>query len=261
MPSITTRMGNVIQQEGLLGLARALGSYTTSQIDRTYQATVSPLLINGAIKKLKKESDGIIVSDNLVEFAFKFNYMGISIKPDQIQSEITELCRIIKARKVNSIIEIGRAGGGTLFLFCKSASPTARILSIDLPASTLENLNLNYRAKLYKTFAKERQTLSFLNGNSHAPETFLNVSDYFEPDSVDFLFIDGDHSYSGVKKDFEVYKQWVKKGGLIAFHDISLNKNNKICPVNKFWNELKKKYKYEEIIHTRNGYGIGLIYW
>jgi predicted O-methyltransferase YrrM len=37
---------------------------------------------------------------------------------------------------------------------------------------------------------------------------------------VDFLFIDADHSYEGVKKDFEMYSPLVRKGGIIAFHDI-----------------------------------------
>ena len=37
---------------------------------------------------------------------------------------------------------------------------------------------------------------------------------------LDFLFIDGDHSYAGVKQDFEKYSGYVKRGGLIAFHDI-----------------------------------------
>jgi len=32
---------------------------------------------------------------------------------------------------------------------------------------------------------------------------------------VDFLFIDGDHSYEGVKKDFEMYSSLVRKGGVV----------------------------------------------
>jgi predicted O-methyltransferase YrrM len=36
----------------------------------------------------------------------------------------------------------------------------------------------------------------------------------------DFLFIDGDHTYQGVKQDFQMYSPLVKKGGIVAFHDI-----------------------------------------
>lgn len=38
---------------------------------------------------------------------------------------------------------------------------------------------------------------------------------------IDMLFIDGDHSYEGVKLDYEKWSPHVKKGGVIAFHDYS----------------------------------------
>lgn len=37
---------------------------------------------------------------------------------------------------------------------------------------------------------------------------------------VDFLFIDGDHSYNGVKKDWDFYSPFLKKGAIVAFHDV-----------------------------------------
>jgi hypothetical protein len=36
---------------------------------------------------------------------------------------------------------------------------------------------------------------------------------------VDFLFIDGDHSYEGVKTDFELYSQILSENGVIVIHD------------------------------------------
>lgn len=36
---------------------------------------------------------------------------------------------------------------------------------------------------------------------------------------IDFLFIDADHSYEGVKLDFELYSRLVKKTGIIVLHD------------------------------------------
>lgn len=36
---------------------------------------------------------------------------------------------------------------------------------------------------------------------------------------IDLLFIDGDHSYEGVKSDYEAWSPFVKVGGVIAFHD------------------------------------------
>ena len=36
---------------------------------------------------------------------------------------------------------------------------------------------------------------------------------------IDLLFIDGDHSYEGVKKDFDLYSQIMSDNGLIILHD------------------------------------------
>jgi hypothetical protein len=37
--------------------------------------------------------------------------------------------------------------------------------------------------------------------------------------SIDFLWIDGDHRYKEVKKDFDLWSPFVRAGGIIAFHD------------------------------------------
>jgi len=38
-------------------------------------------------------------------------------------------------------------------------------------------------------------------------------------DRIDLLFIDGDHSYQGVKSDWEAYKSFLKSGSVVVFHD------------------------------------------
>ena len=40
---------------------------------------------------------------------------------------------------------------------------------------------------------------------------------------IDFLFIDGDHSYEGVKKDFELYSKIISDNGIIVLHDTDKN--------------------------------------
>lgn len=37
--------------------------------------------------------------------------------------------------------------------------------------------------------------------------------------SIDVLFIDGDHSYEGVKADWEAYKSFLAAGSTVIFHD------------------------------------------
>lgn len=40
-----------------------------------------------------------------------------------------------------------------------------------------------------------------------------------EPDSLDYIYIDADHSYNGVKKDIEASYRVIKSGGIIQFND------------------------------------------
>lgn len=65
------------------------------------------------------------------------------------------------------------------------------------------------------------------------------------------ILIDGDHSYEGVKQDFNDYKELLDVGGYIIFHDVL----NMSCGVPKFWNKVKNNKKYESL--TLN-YGAGM---
>lgn len=57
-----------------------------------------------------------------------------------------------------------------------------------------------------------------------------------------YIYIDGDHSYSGVKKDYALFFPKLEKNGLILFHDILGMGDTKInnFGVHKFWKEIKK---------------------
>jgi hypothetical protein len=71
----------------------------------------------------------------------------------------------------------------------------------------LENEDSFYRTHFYPRFIK-----------STSEEAFY---DFFvrQDIKIDFLFIDGDHSYEGVKKDFELYSTILSDNGLIVIHD------------------------------------------
>lgn len=48
-----------------------------------------------------------------------------------------------------------------------------------------------------------------------------NAAQQFDDNSVDLVFLDGDHSYSGVKNDINFWWHKVKKGGVLGGHDYS----------------------------------------
>jgi len=66
---------------------------------------------------------------------------------------------------------------------------------------------------------------SFFRSNFH-PRFIKSTSedayhDFFirQDIKIDFLYIDGDHSYEGVKKDFELYSNLLTDNGIIVIHD------------------------------------------
>ena len=79
---------------------------------------------------------------------------------------------------------------------------------------------------------------------------------------LEFLFIDGDHTYTGVKTDFEMYSKLVAKGGIIALHDIVPGSLEKVGGVPRFWNEIKHNFECLELVENwkQGGKGIGVIY-
>jgi len=197
------------------------------------------------------------------KFVTSFHYFGFSIKTGQIKDEIIQLLKILKSAKPKIIIEIGTAGGGTLFLFTRIAHPNATIISIDLPRGPFGGGYAKWKYPIYSSFVRQKQQLKLIRANSHNPETFKNVKKYLNGKLIDFLFIDGDHTYEGVKMDFKMYSILVKKGGIIAFHDIVEHSKDGSCQVNRFWDEIKHNYKSLEIIQDKNQKwaGIGLIYY
>ncbi|OGD53078.1 hypothetical protein A3K80_04960 [Candidatus Bathyarchaeota archaeon RBG_13_38_9] len=76
---------------------------------------------------------------------------------------------------------------------------------------------------------------------------------------IDFCFIDGTHSYQGVKRDFEMHSPFVRKGGLIAFHDIDCSKH---LDIKRYWQELESSHNCLEIVKDTDEVikGIGVLH-
>lgn len=171
------------------------------------------------------------------------HYLGYwyykDIRAWQIHSEIKALLKTVQKNGASIILDIGTFDGGTLYLFTRFLE-ARKIITIDLP------FPLGYpseKKKLFKLFGPDKE-LYFLRGNSHSIEIVKRVSHILKGNKIDFIFVDGNHSYEGVRKDFENYKDFVREGGIIAFHDIC----NPRFGVVKFWNEIKRHYLTNEII-------------
>jgi cephalosporin hydroxylase len=159
-------------------------------------------------------------------------------------------------RAPKTILEIGTAGGGTLYLFTTVFKPDL-IISVDLPGGPFGGGYSEQRMALYESFGN----VKLIRDDSHKPETYLKVKELLAGKQLDMLFIDGDHTYDGVKEDFRMYSPFVKKEGVIVFHDIN-DQADAQCQVKNFWKELRGNHDSMEIIidPEQLGAGIGLIF-
>lgn len=218
------------------------------------------------LRQEAKECDSI---KDYVNLAFDFmsgrvlTTFLLSIAPFQVKEEITELLEILAKNKPKFILEIGTSRGGTLFLLTRVSRPDAVIISIDLPQGEFGGVYYpNWKTLLYRSFAIGQQKLHLIRADSHSGSTVDMIKRILNGQMLDFLFIDGDHNYEGVNVDFQGYCSLVRKGGLIAFHDICSGPPELVGGVSRFWEKTKLSYDYQEIIGSRDqkGFGIGVLH-
>lgn len=80
----------------------------------------------------------------------------------------------------------------------------------------------------------------------------------FEDNSIDFCFVDANHTYEFVKKDIEAFLPKMKKGGIIAGHDYNNSHPGVIQAVNEiFVEEVQREYYHPEdgVIRKKPGKG------
>ena len=179
---------------------------------------------------------------------------------NQHPDEIGPLFDLVRAKQPNVIVEIGTSCGGTFYLWSRAVRSGGIVVSIDKPGEP-GSVRPAMRS-VYRTFGRQfGVTAITIDGDSHAPETFEKVRQVLAGRQIDFLFIDGDHSYNGVKADFESYQKLVAATGLIAMHDVSFVPGHPSIEVPKFWSELaNEKSERTEFVATRGTTpGIGVI--
>ena len=87
--------------------------------------------------------------------------------------------------------------------------------------------------------------------NEFKDATFINlpsneaVKDWNK--DIDLLFIDGDHSYQGVKDDWDNFSPFVKVGGIVFFHDC----DDCGMEIVKFANEMANDNGWGELVNYK----------
>jgi cephalosporin hydroxylase len=261
---IVKRGLEVLREEGIGVLIRKASVRFTKLIREPllYSGFLGYLLGPFVAKKFRGSARNIDDIYDALDLAFSFQALGVSIKPAQVREEIAKLLELVAGLRPKVVLEIGTAGGGTLFLFTRVADLEAKLISIDLPGGPFGGGYPRWKVPLYKSFAKGGQRIYLLRGDSHDPRTLEEVERILGGERVDFLFIDGDHTYEGVKSDFEMYSPLVREGGIVALHDIVPGPPEKVGGVPKFWCQIRRHFRHLEIAKDWNqgGFGIGVLY-
>ncbi|MEI6426719.1 MAG: class I SAM-dependent methyltransferase [Candidatus Absconditabacteria bacterium] len=175
------------------------------------------------------------------------SYFGFGLKFWQYPNQLSKFLKYICDKEINSYIEIGCRWGGTFVII----NEILRKTNANIKSFAVDLIDQSDILKSYEEYTP----FSFLQGNSNDEAWLLSNL----PEQVDLIFIDGDHSYLGLKRDYEIALKLKPK--YIMFHDIS----SAACPdVVKFWNEIKQQYSHVEFIDQYSSVpddylGIGVI--
>ena len=148
---------------------------------------------------------------------------------NQKERELAEFIELVAQLKPEVIVEIGVDAGGTLYAWKQLADT---VIGIDDRPGGPE--------PIYCISGKPRDEhgAEMIIGDSHDLATVKTLTDMLDGRSIDCLFIDGDHTYFGVRSDYQLYAPLVRSGGLIGFHDIAAWRSDHI-EVPQFWAEVK----------------------
>lgn len=197
-------------------------------------------------RKIEKSID-VIVDESY--------YLGMV----QNHSEIIDAAKFVKELAIKNFMEIGTDQGGTFAIWSKVSKEDGIRISLDMPHGHFgrADYDVQKRDEYLKSLGKN---VTMIHGDSHLAEIKEQIKSILDGTQLDFLFIDGDHTYDGVKMDYEMYKEFVKPGGWIGFHDIKETDfhTRANCRVDKLWSELEGE-KVEFCDYSSHYGGIGFI--
>lgn len=152
-----------------------------------------------------------------------------------------------KAKTGSIFVEIGCWKGRSTAYLAESIKKSKKniiLYAVDTFGGTPDNYQQNKHLirmgeSLYNTFIRN---MIACNANVFPIKLpSIEASDMFKDKSIDFVFIDGDHSYIAIKKDIETWYSKLKIGGILAGHDY------KMPEVEKAVNEFAEQHKLKVI--------------
>ena len=140
-------------------------------------------------------------------------------------AEIAVMSKLVKRYNPQRLFEIGTFDGRTTLNLAANASAEAEVYTLDLPKDKLSETNLPLETGEEKYIDKTESGVRFLGTDCQQQITQLygdSATYDFSPffNTVDFIFIDGSHSYQYVLNDSKRALELLHNGqGVIIWHD------------------------------------------
>ena len=119
----------------------------------------------------------------------------------------------ILEKEIINYVEIGAYAGASAALMLHNSK--VNVISIDI-GNPIKQEDVHKNISIFFD-CDNKKRFDYIEGSSHAEETKIKLLNKIK--EIDILFIDGDHSYDSVIKDFEMYSDLVSKNGYIIFDD------------------------------------------
>lgn len=142
---------------------------------------------------------------------------------------------MLKERGVKNAVEVGTDHGKYAQQLCEGI-PGLKLCCVDPWVPYVEGTESHTQEEMNQIYEEAINRLIPYNCVIYK-NTSMGAVEFFEDNSLDFAFIDGNHEYEHVLEDIQAWYEKVKPGGIIAGHDYkedSINKYGVIEAVEKF---------------------------
>jgi len=126
----------------------------------------------------------------------------------QVEHEVLE--RYVQGQR--HIVELGVFEGASSLMLRKAMAVDGKLWCVDPFPRGRFGISYQYLIANREVNKSTNGTVEFIQKLSHEA-----VKGWQEP--IDLLFIDADHSYQAVRRDWDDWSPYVKAGGIIALHD------------------------------------------